>query len=120
DPDPESDRGKLDPATIRRLFAFTRPHARKRNWLFLLVALRAIQFPALGWTTAKLISGPIAARDPTGTLWGLGGFALLALSTVIVFHYRVKLALELGEAVIHDLRAAIVERLLALPLGFFR
>ncbi|HEX4355748.1 MAG TPA: ABC transporter ATP-binding protein, partial [Polyangiales bacterium] len=110
DPDDDTDR-PFDFATFRRLFAFTEPHARKRNWLLLLVVLRAIQFPALGWSTAALISGPIAAHDERGIVLSVLGFIALVLSTVIVFHFRIRLALELGEAVIHDLRAAIVERL---------
>jgi ATP-binding cassette subfamily B protein len=118
--DPEAEHQRpFDFGTIRRLSGFTRPHARKRNQLLALVVLRAAQFPAIGWSTAALISGPIAAHDVPGTLLGLLGFFALVASTALVFHFRVKLALELGEAVIHDLRAAIVERLMALPMGFY-
>ena len=120
DPDAEPEQRPLDLHLLRRLFEFTRPHRRTRDRLFVLVVLRAIQLPALGWSVAALISGPIAARDAGGTALGVAGFSLLALSTAIVFHYRIKLALELGEAVVHDLRAAIVERLFSLPLAFFQ
>jgi ATP-binding cassette subfamily B protein len=116
----EAHQRPIDLRIVRRLVAFTKPYARKRNWLGLMVVLRAIQFPALGWATAAILSGPIAAQDPRGTLLGVSGLIALVVSTVIVFHFRVRLALELGEAVIHDLRATILRHLLMQPLAFFQ
>lgn len=118
--DVEAAQSALDWSIVRRLFAFTQPYARKRNGLIAMVLLRALQFPALGWATAAVLSGPIAARDATGTLLGVLGLSALVLSTALVFHYRVLWALELGEAVIHDLRQAMLQHLLAQPLGFFQ
>jgi ATP-binding cassette subfamily B protein len=115
----EAEQRALDLGIVKRLFEFTRPYARKRNGLIAMVVLRALQFPALGWTTAAVISGPVAARDASGTLFGALGLCALVLSTVLVFHFRVLWALELGEAVIHDLRRAMLTHLLAQPLGFF-
>ena len=115
----EADQRALDLNIVKRLFAYTQPYARKRNGLIVMVLLRALQFPALGWTTAAVLSGPVAARDADGTLLGALGLTALVLSTVLVFHFRVLWALELGEAVIHDLRRAMLAHLLAQPLGFF-
>jgi ATP-binding cassette subfamily B protein len=115
----EPDQRPVDMHLIRRLIAFTRPYARTRNWLVLLVVIRSIQFPALGWAAAAIISGPIAAHDMHATLRALGWFVALVASTVIVFHFRIRLSLELAEAVIHDLRQAMLRHLLSLPLGFF-
>lgn len=116
----ESDQRALDLHIIKRLIAFTRPYARKRNWLCLLVVLRALQIPALGWCTAAILSGPIAARDAQGTLWAAAGYLGLVLSSVLVLHFRLRFALELGEAVIHDLRATMMRHLLTQPLAFFQ
>lgn len=116
----EPEQRPIDPRIVRRLFAFTRPYARKRNWLILMVTLRALQFPALGWSTAAILSGPIAARDAHGTLLGVAGFAVLVVSCVVVLHFRTRLALELGEAVIHDLRAVMMQKLLTQPLAYFQ
>jgi ATP-binding cassette, subfamily B, bacterial len=115
----EHDQRPLDLRIVKRLFGFTQPYAAKRNGLLAMVLLRALQFPALGWSTAAVLSGPVAARDWTGTLLGSGGLAALVVSTVTVLHYRSLWALELGEAVTHDLRQAMVSRLLAQPLGYF-
>lgn len=115
----EPEQRPIDLGIVRRLFAFTAPHARKRNWLFVMVCLRALQFPALGWATAAILSGPIASRDARGTLLGLCGLALLILSSAVVLHFRLRWSLELGEAVIHDLRAALLRNLFSQPLAFF-
>ena len=49
---------------------------------------------------------------------GTGAFAALALWTAANFHVRVRLALNLGEAVIHDLRANIFGHLQTMTMGF--
>jgi ATP-binding cassette subfamily B protein len=109
----------LDLGIIRRLLGYTRPHARTRNTLLALVVVRSIQLPLVTWATAQVISGPIARRDVAGTLaWVLGFFALAGL-TELCFVYRMRLALELGEAVVHDLRDDIYAHLLRLPMSFF-
>lgn len=115
----EHTRRPLELAVLKRLYAYTRPHARKRNLLVLMVLLRALQFPALGWASAAVIAGPIAARDADGVVWGTLGFLALIASTALVLYFRQLLALELGEEVIHDLRAAIVRHLFAMPIRFF-
>ncbi len=104
---------------IIRLFEYTRPYARKRNILFGTVILRAIQLPALVWMVSAIIRGPIADGDIRKTMWGVAGFGLLALFTEFCHHYRSRYALELGEAVVHDLRNAIFQHLQRLPLSFY-
>jgi len=104
---------------IRRLMGFTRPYATKRNWLLLTVVLRSIQLPALTWVIAAVIKGPVARRDMTGVGWGAAGFAALALFTQFVMHYRQRLALELGEAVVCDVRNALFAHLQRMPMKWF-
>jgi ATP-binding cassette, subfamily B, bacterial len=109
----------LDLGIIRRLFGYTRPYARLRNRLAMLVIARAIQLPLVTWAMARVISGPIAHRDVPGTIAGTLGFLALAAFTEICFVYRSRLALRLGEAVVHDLRNDIYAHLLRLPMSFF-
>ena len=99
---------------------YTRPYAGKRNLLFALVLLRAVQLPALGWVVGAVLSGPIARQDRAATVWGVLGFAALAAFTEFSFHFRMRLALDLGEAVVHDLRNAIYAHLLRMPLSYFQ
>jgi ATP-binding cassette subfamily B protein len=44
---------------------------------------------------------------------------LIALSTQLVMHYRQRLALELGEAVVTDLRKALFSHIQRMPMRWF-
>ena len=116
----EAEQRPLDFGLIRRLLAYTRPHRRLRNWLLLMVLCRAAQLPALAWMIGAVINGPISRGDPLGTVRGAFAFAALAAVTQLTFHFRQRLALELGENVTHDLRNDIYAHLLEMPLGFFQ
>jgi len=116
--DDEVDSRPLELGLIRRLCAYTRPYAARRNWLLALVLLRSVQLPSLTWAIAAVIRGPIAGADLTGVAWGVAGFSLLAIVTQLCLHFRQKLALELGEAVVHDLRSDLFAHLQQMPLSF--
>lgn len=113
------DQRPLDFGLIWRLFRYTRPHAARRNALLGTVLLRAVQLPTLTWTLAAVIKGPVATGDAAGVLWGAVAFGLLALFTQLTMHFRQRWALELGEAVVRDLRNDLFRKLLAMPLSFF-
>ncbi|HEX6766661.1 MAG TPA: ABC transporter ATP-binding protein, partial [Polyangiaceae bacterium] len=117
---PSLDQRPLSLGIISRLYGYTLPHARLRNRLLSLVLLRALQLPAITWATARVISGPVARRDVQGTLVGVLGFLALVGVTEFCFVYRARYALELGEAVVHDLRRDIYAHLLRMPVDFFR
>jgi ATP-binding cassette, subfamily B, bacterial len=109
----------LDWRILRRLFAYTRPYAFKRNVLFVIVTVRSLQLPLLAWAVGAIIRGPVAHGDRP-MLWGaLAGYFALALFTDWTFYYRQRLALELGEAVVRDLRFFLLRHLLDLPMAFF-
>jgi ATP-binding cassette subfamily B protein len=109
----------LDWRLIARLYRYTQPYARARNWLLALVVLRSIQLPALSFTIAAIIKGPITRNDFPGALWGVVGFVVLALFTQICMHFRQRLAMELGEVVVHDLRRDLFAQLQTMPMSFF-
>jgi ATP-binding cassette subfamily B protein len=109
----------LDFRLITRLMGFTRPYAAKRNWLVVTVVLRSIQLPALTWVIAAVINGPIERSDVNGVFWGAIGFAALAISAQIVTHFRQRLALELGESVVNDLRDALFAHIQSLRMRWF-
>ena len=117
--DKEAKQRPLSFAVIRRLLGYTRPYALRRNTLITLALIRAVQLPALAWALAAVLNGPVLAKDWSGTLWGAAGFFALALSVAIVFHYRMRLALELGEDVIHDLRGEIFSHLQKMSMRFY-
>ena len=109
----------LDFGLIKRLFRYTRPYTTKRTALAVLVVVRSIQLPALAWLITAVIKGPIQNRDTIGVMWGVVSFLLLAVATQIVLHFRQRLALELGEAVVFDLRNELFRHLQQLPMSFF-
>jgi ATP-binding cassette subfamily B protein len=119
DRDQEPDKRPLDFRLILRAFAFTRPYARKRDWLLALVVIRSLQLPALTWITASVINGPIEHGDVAGMGWGVAGFAAFAGLTQLVLHFRQRFALELGESVVHDLRNAFFAHLQRMPMSYF-
>jgi len=109
----------LDFRLISRLMGFMRPYSRQRNWLLVAATLRAFQLPGLTWVLAAIIHGPIERGDTQGVFWGAVGFALLAIFTQVTMHFRQRLALEVGEAVVFDLRIAIFAHLQRMPMSYF-
>lgn len=117
--DREADKAPLQLALVRRIFSYTRPYAARRNWLFVLTFLRGVQLPALAWMIGRTINGPIAGRDLRGIYFHAGAYLALAVFMIITLHYRQRLALELGEAVVHDMRSDLFRKLMAQPMSFF-
>lgn len=109
----------LDFRLIMRMLSYTRPYAGMRNGLLVMVVIRSIQLPALTWIVASAIKGPVAARDTTGVIWAAVGFGLLVVTTQVVMHYRQLWALELGEAVVGDLRIALFRHIQSLRMRWF-
>lgn len=120
DPDEEAQFRPLDYRLIRRLLSYMRPYAAQRNWLLFLVAARAVQLPCIAWATGAVINGPIAGHQGWPLILAASlGFFLLAAVTQFTFHFRQRLALEMGEAVVHDLHNELFAHLQQMPMSFF-
>jgi ABC-type multidrug transport system fused ATPase/permease subunit len=119
DDEPEAQVKPLDWAIVRRLIGYTRPFARKRNWLILLTVMRAAQLPALAWMTALIIAGPISRNELSPLFGWIAGYAALAVCTDGFFHFRQRFALEIGEAVVGRMRADIFDHVSRMPMSFF-
>ncbi len=117
--DRDAEQAPLSAALIRRLFSYTGPYAARRNWLFVLTFARGLQLPALAWMIGQTINGPIAGQDLPGVYRWAGAYLVLVLFMVGTLHLRQRFALELGEAVAHDMRAELFAKLLSLPMSFF-
>jgi ATP-binding cassette subfamily B protein len=109
----------LDWRLALRILRYARPVRRKFTVLLFLTAARAAQLPALVWLTARVIKGPIARGDLHGVLVGTVAFALLAVVTDAMFHFRQRYALEIGETVVNGLRSEIFSRTQRQPMSFF-
>lgn len=117
--DDERAQAPLSFALIRRLLGFTGAYRRKMIALFITVALRGIQIPVLAWGVGAVINGPVSRGDLPQLGWSVVGFTAFALFTEFTFRYRIKWALEVGEAVIHDLRSAMFRHWLGLTMSYF-
>jgi len=118
--DEEFDQSPLDTlGLLRRVFSYAKPHARTRNRLIGLVIFRAMALPVLAWAIGAIINGPIQSGNVSALLLATLGFAAFAGLVQYGFYFRIRLALELGEAVIHDIRSAIFEHLMRLPMSFY-
>ena len=109
----------LEWGLIRRLFGYTRTVSKKRNWLIALTIIRAAQLPALAWLSTLIIKGPITAGDVAALAAGVAIYAVLALATDGLFHFRQRFALEIGESVVNQLRAEIFVKVQRQPMSFF-
>ncbi len=109
----------LEWSLIRRLFTYAAPVQGKLTALSVMSVVRSAQLPAFAWMTALIINGPIARGDFSGLWWGVGGYALLALWTDGMFHFRQRYALEIGETVVNGLRAELFAKVQRQPMGFF-
>ncbi|HLH52223.1 MAG TPA: ABC transporter ATP-binding protein [Verrucomicrobiae bacterium] len=117
--DREADRAPLSAHWIRRIFSYTRPYKAWRNWLFILTLLRGLQLPALAWMIGKIINGPIAGQNLHAIYIYTGVYLGLAVFMLVTLHFRQRLALQLGEAVAHDMRSDLFRKLNSLPMSFF-
>jgi ATP-binding cassette subfamily B protein len=62
----EPDKAPLRAHLIQRIFTYTRPHAHRRDWLFVLTAARGLQLPILAWMIGNTLNGPIAGKNLPG------------------------------------------------------
>ncbi len=117
--DREADHAPLSVQLIRRIFTYSRRYAARRNWLFVLTFARGLQLPALAWMIGQTINGPIAGQDLPGIYRHAAIYLGLVLAMVITLHFRQRFALELGEAVAHDMRSELFAKLTSLPMSFY-
>ncbi|MSU72950.1 MAG: ABC transporter ATP-binding protein [Opitutus sp.] len=119
DEDDEEIQKPLEWSLIRRLFTYATPVQGKLNALLVMSIIRSAQLPAFLWITSLIIRGPISQRDVAGLALGVIGYAVLALSTDGMFHFRQRYALEIGETVVNRLRADIFAKVQRQPVSFF-
>ncbi len=118
-PEDEARQAPLRWSLVKRIFLYTVPYRARLHVLFVLTFLRGVQLPAMAWMIGQTINGPISGRDWRGIQWHAAGYLALTLVMVITLHFRQRLALEMGEAVVHDMRRDLFQKLMTLPMTFF-
>ncbi len=102
-----------------RLFGYTRPYRAQRTRLFVLVVLRAAQLPLLSWGLGAVANGPVASGRGIVILAASLGYLAFAALTELTLVYRQRIAQNLGETVVHDLRRDLFRHLMEMPMGYF-
>ena len=115
----EPDRLPLRWSTIARLLAFTRPHRLQRNTLLILCVFRAMALPGLAWLVGAIIKGPVQAGDGAATFRALALFTVFFVVADVALYWRIRLAHQIGENVLRDVRDRLMAHLLTQPLSFF-
>lgn len=123
DDDDEEQFRPLEWGLIRRLFSYASPVRRKLIALSILTVIRAAQLPLLPWLVSAVIGlisqGVITREDSHWLWWSVAAYAALALLTDVLFHFRQRFALEVGEVVVNRLRADIFAKVQRQPMSFF-
>ncbi len=109
----------LDWRLIRRLLGYASPVRGKLWAMGVLTVIRGAQLPALAWLSATVIAGLITSSDVHKILVGTLKFAALAVATDVMFHFRQRYALEIGETVVNGLRSEIFAKMQRQPMSFF-
>ena len=119
EPADESKQRPLDFALFRRFFAYTRPYRARRNWLIALVTIRPMQINATSWLLGAAVGMVKAGADARELVWWSCAFLGMTFLMQLTLHFRQRLALELGEAVMQDIRRDIFQHLMRMPMGFY-
>ena len=109
----------LEWSLIQRMFTYASPVKSKLTALTVMTLIRSAQLPAFAWITSLIINGPISRGDLAALAFGVGGYALLALWTDGMFHFRQRYALEIGETVVNGLRSELFTKTQRQPMSFF-
>ncbi|MET8571069.1 ABC transporter ATP-binding protein [Streptomyces sp. NPDC004783] len=115
----EQERRPFDPATLRRIGAFARPHRRRIARFVLLgvaTALLAVATPVLA---GRVVDAIVTGGDE-GTVVRLALLiALIAVAEAGLGIYSRRLSATLGEGLILDLRTAVFDHVQRMPVAFF-
>ncbi|MFD7492868.1 ABC transporter ATP-binding protein [Streptomyces sp. NPDC059832] len=115
----QADRRPFDPATLRRIAAFARPH-RRRVALFLILsvatALLAVATPVLA---GRVVNAIVSGKE-SGTVTRLSLLiAVIAVAEAALGLVSRWLSANLGEGLILDLRTAVFDHVQRMPVAFF-
>src|SRR5436189_474483 len=105
-------------ANMRRIGPLFAPYKRRLGGVLLLIVTSA----ALGVVPAfllKRVLEAIARNDTTALSWNAGGMIAIAIVTGVLGVIQTLLSNQVGQRVMHDLRAAVFRHLQRLSLAFF-
>jgi len=115
----QQDRRPFSTATLRRIFAFARPH-RRQLLLFLALSVvtagLAVATPVLAGRVVDAIVGGAALRVVVGFALLIAGIAVAEAGIGMVTRL---LSARIGEGLILDLRTTVFDHVQRMPIAFF-
>ncbi|MFI7498590.1 ABC transporter ATP-binding protein [Streptomyces sp. NPDC049687] len=115
----QHERRPFDPATLRRIGVFARPH-RRRIALFVVLgvmtALLAVATPVLA---GRVVDAIVSHGDPDRVVRLALLIALIAILEAALGILGRRLSATLGEGLILDLRTAVFDHVQKMPVAFF-
>src|SRR5207247_181770 len=105
-------------ANLRRIGPLFAPYKRRLGGVLLLIVVSA----GLGVIPAFLLKHvleAIARNDTTALSWNAAGMIAIAIATGVLGVIQTLLSNQVGQRVMHDLRAAVFRHLQRLSLAFF-
>jgi ATP-binding cassette subfamily B protein len=117
DPDPWLTR--IRPGTVRRVFAYFRPHLGKVALFVLVAVVDSLTVAAIPLLLKELVDGGILTHDPGVVIVMACLAAGLALLSALVQLVSAHISGLIGQGVTYDLRVQALDHVRRLPVAFF-
>ncbi len=115
----ESDKRPFTRATMRRIWAFARPHRRQLG-LFLLGSIAVAVLGVITPLLAGRVIDAITRSEPFSVvLWLAVAIAVIAVAVAGLGLWTRQLSAQIGEGLIYDLRREVFDHVQRMPVAFF-
>src|SRR5260370_40483562 len=105
-------------ATLRRIGPLFAPYKARLSGLLSLIVFSAALGVVPAFLLRRVLNG-IVQHDTTAVSWNAGGMIAIAVATGALGVIQTLLSNQVGQRVMHDLRAAVFRHLQRLSLAFF-
>jgi ATP-binding cassette, subfamily B, bacterial len=107
------------PVSLRRVGRLFRPYRLRLGGLLALIVLGSLLSVAQPFLLREAVDGGIVGHDLTLLSWLVGGMIALAVVNGVIGVAQTWISNQVGQRVMHDLRAAVFAHLQRMSLAFF-
>src|SRR5829696_5610403 len=106
-------------ANLHRVMRLFGPYKRRLGGVLGLIGISALLGMASPFLLRDVLDEAIPERDTTLLTWLVAGMIAIAIATGVIGVYQTWLSNQVGQAVMHDLRARVYRHLQRMSLAFF-
>ncbi|HEV2780451.1 MAG TPA: ABC transporter ATP-binding protein [Actinophytocola sp.] len=109
----------LRKGTVRRVFAFSRPHRAKLVVFLLLTVISAVLAVSTPLLAGRVVDAIVGGREAWLVVWlalAIAGVAIMDAGLGLAERWQ---SARIGEGLIYDLRRAVFEHVQRMPVAFF-